>query len=178
MKMENQKAKKTWKQKLFHEFSEYLVNFIYMAIFFSAVVFYRRLVLAQHGIVVEDYFAGVIKAFVIAKVVMIGAFLRISRKFENKPLIIPSLYKAILFTIWVMLFDMLEMLIKGFIQSGLPADALTELKNQVNAVWFGAALMIFVSFIPFFAFKELSRVLGRKKIQDRFFKVNNEQENN
>ncbi|MCX6244158.1 MAG: hypothetical protein NTU98_05575 [Bacteroidetes bacterium] len=172
--MENQKPKRNWKQKLFREFSEYLVNFVYMAIFFSAVVLYRRLVLAQHGIIVEDYFAGVIKAAVIAKVVMIGAFLRISRKFEHKPLIIPALYKAVLFTIWVMVFDMLEVLIGGFIHSPVLADAYAALKDRVNVVWLGAVLVIFVSFIPFFAFKELSRVLGGDKVRDRFFKKQEE----
>jgi hypothetical protein len=168
--MENQIQKKTWKQKLIREFSEYLINFIYMAIFFSVIVLYRRLVLAQHGIVVEDYFVGVIKAAVIAKVVMIGAFLRISRKFENQPLAIPALYKALLFTIWVMLFDILECYIGGLIHTGTMSDAFAGLKTNINPVWFGASLVIFISFLPFFAFKELSRDLGRKEVQGRFFR--------
>jgi hypothetical protein len=79
-----------------------------MALFFSAVVLYRRLLPAEHGIILEDYFAGVLKALVIAKVVMIGAFLSISRKFEHKPLYLPVLYKVILFMLWVMLFDIIE----------------------------------------------------------------------
>lgn len=61
----------------------------------------------HYGIIGEDYFYGVVKAFVIVKVVMIGAFLRISRKFENKPLILPVLYKALLLTIMVMMFDVI-----------------------------------------------------------------------
>jgi hypothetical protein len=44
---------------------------------------------------------GVIKELVIAKVMMIGAFLDISKKFENKPLIIPVVYKTLLFVLWV-----------------------------------------------------------------------------
>ena len=98
--MDNQpKIKKSWKQKLLHEFTEYLINFTYMAIVFSAVILYRRLILAQYGVYLEDYFIGVLKAFIIAKVVMIGAFLGISRKFEHKPLIIPVFYKSVLFTL-------------------------------------------------------------------------------
>ena len=69
------KAKKNWKQRLLHEFTEYWINVVYMALFFSAVILYRRLLLAEHGIIMEDYFAGVLKALVIAKVIMIGSFI-------------------------------------------------------------------------------------------------------
>jgi len=168
--MENPEAKKNWKQRFFHEFTEYWINVIYMALFFGAVVLYRNLVLAQHGIFLEDYFAGVLKALVIAKVVMIGAFLRISRKYEHKPLIIPTIYKSILFTLWVMLFDIVEVYIRIFIKTPDFADAFSELKHHINPAWLGAALVICISFLPFFAMKELSRVMGAKKFRGLFFK--------
>lgn len=164
--IENQlKVKKNWKQKLFHEFTEYLVNFIYMAIIFSAIVLYRRLILAQHGIVVEDYFIGVVKAFIIAKVVMIGAFLGISRKFEHKALFIPILYKAFLFTIMVMLFDIVEEFIRALIRNQDIMISINELQNHVSVVWLSASLLIFFIFIPFFAVKELIRILGKDSVK-------------
>lgn len=159
------KIKKTWKQKLFHEFTEYLVNFIYMALIFSAVILYRRLILAQYGIIVEDYFIGVVKAFVIAKVVMIGAFLKISHKFESKPLLIPIVYKAFLFTIMVMLFDIVEEFIRGLIHYQDFLKSFEELQSHVSVVWLGASLLIFFIFIPFFAIKELIRVLGKDNVK-------------
>lgn len=168
--MENQKVKKNLKQRLFHEFTEYWINVIYMALFFSAVVLYRRLLLAQHGIIMEDYFAGVIKALVFAKVIMIGGFIRFSRKYEHLPLIIPTIYKAILFTIWVMLFDMIEIYIRAFIKTPDLAEAFNELKHHINLVWLGAAVVICISFLPFFAMKEISRVIGRDKFRALFFK--------
>ena len=164
--MENTtKTKKTWKEKLFQEFTEYLVNFIYMAIIFSAIILYRRLILAQHSIVVEDYFIGVIKAFVIAKVVMIGAFLGISHKFEQKPLFIPILYKAFLFTIMVMIFDIIEAFVRGLIHYQDVLKAIDDVQSHVSAVWLGASLLIFLTFIPFFALKELIRVLGKESVK-------------
>jgi hypothetical protein len=141
-----------------------------MALFFSAVIFYRRLVLAEHGIILDDYFMGVIKALVIAKVVMIGAFLRFSHKYEHKPLIIPTIFKAILFTLWVMLFDIVEVYVRIFIKTPDFADAFIELKQHINPAWLGAALVICISFLPFFAMKELSRVMGAKKFRGLFFK--------
>jgi len=166
--MGNGKVKKSWKQKFIHEFNEYWMNVLYMSLVFSAIILYRRLVLAHYEIYLDDYFSGVIKALVIAKVVMIGAFLRISRKFEHKPLIYPVLYKAILFTIWVMLFDIAEIYISSFIHNFSFTDSFFELKNRVSTVWLGGALLIFFSFIPFFAFKELVRVLGKEKVSELF----------
>jgi hypothetical protein len=163
-------VKKTWKQKLFHEFTEYWINVAYMAIIFSAVIFYRRLVLAHYDIYLDDYFSGVIKALVIAKVVMIGAFLSISRKFEHKPLIFPVIYKALLFTLWVMLFDIVEAYIRGFIHTPVFSEAFIELKGHITKVWLGGAMLIFFTFIPFFAFKELVRVMGNDKIKRLFFR--------
>jgi hypothetical protein len=168
--MEIREVKKTWKQKLLHEFTDYWVNVAYMTIIFSVIIFYRRLVLAQYDIYLDDYFSGVFKALVIAKVIMIGAFLRISRKFEQKPLVFPVIYKAILFTLWVMLFDIVELYIRGFIHNPVFFDALIELKSHLTKVWLGGALLIFFAFIPFFAFKELLRVLGNKKIKSLFFR--------
>jgi hypothetical protein len=170
--MDNQpKIKKSWKQKLFHEFTEYLVNFIYMAIIFSAIILYRRLVLAQHGIIVEDYFIGVVKAFIIAKVVMIGAFMGISHKFEHYPLVIPILYKAFLFTIMVMLFDIVEEFIRGLLHNQDFLKATNELQSYINVVWLGASLLIFFIFIPFFAVKELIRVFGVKNVKALLFET-------
>jgi hypothetical protein len=168
--MKNHEVKKSWKQRFLDEFTEYWANVIYMALAFSAIIFYRRLVLAHYEIYLDDYFSGVVKALVIAKVVMIGAFLSISRRFEHKPLIYPVLYKAILFTIWVMLFDIAEIYISSFIHNLSFAESYFELRTRVTTVWLGGALLIFFSFIPFFAFKELVRVLGSDKVKELFLR--------
>jgi len=171
--MENQKEKKSFKRKFFSEFTEHLYNFAYMAIIFSAIILYRRLVLAHYDIFVEDYFHGVIKAFVIAKVVMVAAFLNISKKLENKPLIVPVLYKSLLFTLCVMVFDIFEIYIKAFIHNPNLTDAFIELKGHLNLIWLGGAMLIFFIFIPFFAFKELIRVMGKDKIRELFIEKPN-----
>lgn len=167
-----EKEKKSLKQRLLNEFGEYFMNFIYMALFFSAVIFYRRHILAQYDIVLNDYFFGVIKALVIAKVVMIGAFLRISHKFEDKALIVPIIYKSLLFVVWVMLFDIAEVFIVGLINNPNISEVYFEIKERVSMVWLASIILIFLSFIPFFAFKELARLIGKEKIKNLFFKKN------
>ena len=102
------------------------------------------------------------------------AFLRISRKYEHKPLIIPTIYKAVLFTIWVMVFDIIEIYIKAFIKTPDLAEAFKGLLHHINPAWFGAAVVICISFLPFFAMKELSRVMGADNFRGMFFKNRSE----
>jgi len=168
--MKNQKVKKNWKDKLKYEFIEYWINVAYLAIFFSVFVLYRRLILAHYEVYLDDYFMGVIKALVFAKVIMIGSVLRIGKGFENKPLIIPVFYKSFMFTIFLTIFDIVEVFIRELIRLESFSVATDELVNHFNNIWMGGVLVVFICFIPFFAIKELSRALGPEKIQDLFFK--------
>jgi hypothetical protein len=49
-------------------------------------------------------------------------------------------------------------------------EAFNELKIELTNIWLGGALLVFLSFIPFFAFKELVRVLGKEKVGELFLK--------
>jgi hypothetical protein len=169
--MEAQKKKKTFKQKLFHEFSEYGINVIYLTLFFGAFAIARRLTLAHFGIYVDDYFIALIKALVIGKVIMITAFLNISKKFEGKPLMMPVLYKVIFFVLFVIAFDVVEGLIKGWINSGSFSGGVDALiHHHFSRMWLGGLLMVTLAFIPFFMLKELSRIMGHEKFRNLFFR--------
>lgn len=167
--MEVHTEKKTFKQKLIHELSEYLINVIYLTLFFGAYFVARRLTLSYYGIHVDDYFTAPIKALIIGKVIMIGSLFSLSRKYENKPLIIPVLYKMVIFLAFCVLFDLLEDFIKGWINTGSAGSAYSELvHNHFSKVWLAGMVMLAVSFIPFFMLKELGRIIGHEKFRDLF----------
>jgi len=169
--MADQIEKNMLKQKLLHEFSEYFINVVYLTMFFGAFATARRLTLVHYDIYIDDYFVGIIKALIIGKVIMIGSFMRISHKYENKPLLIPVFYKTILFGICVIIFDVIEVLIKETIKLQSLSDAYQFLiLEHFSKIWLGGVIIIFVSFIPFFALKELSRVIGQKKFRDMLLK--------
>jgi lauroyl/myristoyl acyltransferase len=44
--------------------------------------------------------------------------------------------------------------------------------------WFAGMLVVFAAFIPFFAIRELGRVLGRGKISELFFRKGTETKTN
>ncbi len=89
------------KEKVVHEVHEYWVNFVYLAAVFCAFTLYRRLILEKYLVVYLHYGIALIEALVLAKIILLGEAARLGRKHEDKPLIVPALYKTIVFGIWV-----------------------------------------------------------------------------
>ena len=156
--------KKGWKQKILHEMKSYWLLVLYMAIFFGVFTTYRRLLLAHYGISYEDYGIAVIRALVLAKVVLVAETLRLGRGYEEKPLIVPTLYKTFLFTVCVAVFDIAEGLVRGFMGGLGSKGAVDDIVSRFNYEWLSRALVIFFAFIPLFAVRELRRVLGEGAI--------------
>jgi hypothetical protein len=148
---------------------EYWLITLYLAMLFAVFTIYRRLLLAHYRISYEEYGFSVIKALILAKVVLVAEKLRLGRGFEDKPLVVPTLYKALLFTMCVALFGVVESMLRSLIHGrGLPG-AVEELMSQYTYEWLALALVVFFTFIPFFAVRELSWVLGAGKISQLFF---------
>jgi hypothetical protein len=169
--MNSTNEKKTsWMQKILHEMIEYWLIFIYLALFFAVFTIYRRLILAQYQISYQDYGIALIKALVIAKVVLVAQAFRLGRGLEDKSLIFPTVYKTFLFTAIVALFNVIESLIRSLLHGTGPRGAVNELMSRYNYEWSANALLVFFAFIPFFAVRELGRVLGVGTIGKLFFR--------
>jgi len=158
------------KKKIVHEVTEYWINVCYLTLVFAAFTQYRRFLLAAHDITYTNYGFAVIEALVLAKVIMIGEVARLGRGLERKPLIYPTLYKTVVFTLFVGVFTLIEHGIKGLwkgegFTSGI-ADFLGKGFNEILA----NSIIVFIAFIPFFGIKELGRVLGEDKIRALFFR--------
>ncbi|HXY54743.1 MAG TPA: hypothetical protein VEM40_08745 [Nitrospirota bacterium] len=164
------KNKVGWKQKLLHEIIEYWINFVYLAVFFGVMITYRRLILKEYEISYLNYGIAVIEAAILAKIIIIGDVMRLGRKYEDKPLIIPTIHKTIIFGILVIGFKIIEHLVRGLIHGKGLAGGLQDLLSKGRDELLAYALVLFSAFIPFFAMKELGRVLGEGKMRALFFR--------
>lgn len=158
------------KEKIFKEMIEYWINFFYLTLMFAAFIQYRRLILAAHDITYTNYWVAVIEAAILAKVIMIGDMFRLGRELEEKPLIYSTLYKSVVFTLFFGAFTIIEHVIKGLWQGKGIMGGLVDFLGKGSHELLAGCLVIFVAFIPFFAFKELERVLGVAKIRALFFR--------
>jgi hypothetical protein len=163
-------AKENWKQKFAHEFVQYWVDVIYLGIFFGAFAWYRRLVLAEYGISYLNYGTAIIEALILAKVILIGEAMGLGRGDKNKPLIYPTLRKAVVFSIFVGIFAIIEHMIGGILHGKGVAGGLALLWHEGKFELLARCLVTFCAFIPFFAFRELEMTLGVGRFRRLFFR--------
>lgn len=157
------------KERAIEELKVFWITAFYLWLFFGSFTVYRRLIVAELGGAYLHHGIAVIEALIIAKVVIVGRMFGLSRRFEDKPLIVPVLYKSILFGIFVMLFGVVEHVIEGWIHRQGLLGGLREIGELgTDEIW-ARALMLIVAFVPFFAFCELGRVLGMHKLGASFF---------
>ncbi len=169
--MDVAKEKSTWKQKLKREFVRYWINVAYLSATFGIFAWYRRLILAQHEIVYLRYGVAIFEAMVLAKVIMIGEVLGLSREFfKEKALIYPTLFKSLLYTLFVGIFVVIEATITGMFKGQGLAGWINEMRDEGKFEFLAHCLMVFFVFIPFFAFRELGRMLGISRLSRLFFR--------
>jgi hypothetical protein len=162
--------KQVMKEKFLHEMTEYLINVCYLAVVFAAFTQYQRLILAAHDITYTNYGVAVIEALILGKVIMIGSVFRLGRGLEHKPLVYPTLYKTVIFILFVGAFKFIEHLIKVLWHGEAFTVELFTLSEQGFNELLANSLVVFVALLPFFALKELGRVFGDEKIGRLFFR--------
>jgi hypothetical protein len=170
----DEKKKKSFKEKFKEEFIEYWINVLYLSIYFGIFITYKRLILAQYDIDFKEYGSALISALILGKVVSIIGLTKIGRKTSEGNLALLTAYKTFAFTLCIMFFNVLEKFIVGFYKTSTFDGALNNISHELlNYEYPAGLLIIFSSFIPYFAIKELSNVVGHKKVIDLFFKGKN-----
>ena len=164
------------KEKLIHEVKEFLAIFVYLALFFGAFTTYRLLVLKEMGISYFPYGLVLIKALVLAKVILLGQYAKVGKIFDDRPLIIPTLYKVGLFTLFALVFEVLEHAVGGLVHGKGLMGGLQELLDDGWVKFLSRTLLVMWAFIPFFAFTETGRVLGEGKLSELFLRRRTEKE--
>jgi len=155
------------KQKAVHEFWVFIGISLYLAFFFCAVVTNRTILQRDFHDAYLNYGIALINAFVVAKAILIGEYAHLGKKHEAKPLLLSSVYKPFLFSLLVFGFHIVEEVIKQVIHGRDLAGAFRD--TRIDDL-LSRGLIIFCTFVPFFAFRELQRVLGEDSFLNLFFR--------
>ena len=150
--------------------------FVYLALVFGAFTTYRLLVLKGMGIAYFPYGLVLIKALVFAKVILLGQYAKVGRTFDDWPLIVPTLYKTALFTLLLLVFEVLEHAIGGLRHGKGLMGGLQELLDAGWVELLTRTLLVIFAFVPFFAITETGRVLGEGKLSELFLHRRTEKE--
>ena len=114
-----------------------------------------------------DYKIGFafINALILGKVILIGDDLRIGRYFEDKRLVYSILFKSAVFAVLLICFDIVEDLVMGMVHGKTLAQSMPEvLRSGFQGEVLISGLIMFLVLIPFFAYMEIRRVLGKEQL--------------
>jgi hypothetical protein len=154
------------KQKVKHELREMFELAAYLAFFFISLAVYDLLLLRQYTADSWNFGFALINALVITKVIMIGEYAKVGRRYEKRPLLVSAVWKAFIFGLLVYAFHIVEEAIKRLIH-GAPA---TTIPREIHFDQLaGRSIVIFCIFVPLFAFRELQRVMGEDEFRTLLF---------
>ena len=159
----------TLKQIAYQQLKEFLVIALYLWVVFGLFVMYKSAVLAEQHIVFAYHGFAIINALALAKVMLTAKDLHLGEKFDEAPLIYPTLLKSALFTVVLACFKLLEEAVVGFYRQ---ESFHQRIANLGGGTWKGIltlTVLLFVVLIPFVGFGELQRVLGEGKLAQIFF---------
>lgn len=155
------------REKAVAEARAFFVVFIYVWFLLAIFGLHKWIVLSDANIVPHQGMA-VVKAVAFAKIMFVAEKMRLGERFAEKPLIWPVLLKSAIFAALLIVMDILE---QAFIHRFWPGAGANsgdvDLGNLQTTLVIG--VVTFAALIPFFALRELSRVLGEAQLYELFF---------
>jgi hypothetical protein len=135
--------------------------FIYLFIVFGLLSLHAWVVLSAQNISYRFYGIALINALVLSKVILLAEGFKFADRFKNLPLAYPVAYKAMAFTALLFVAYVVEEVLVGLWHGKSLAESVPAIGGGTIAGWLAVALIMCVSLVPFFAFREMTRAIGR-----------------
>jgi|SRR5271169_1620105 len=147
--------------------------FLYLWLVFGLLAIHQSIILSQYQIDYQSHGLAVINALVFAKIMLIAEDLRLGDRFNDKPLIYPVLYKSLLFAIALICFHIVEHVLIGMWHGQKVAESLSEIGANKLRGMVSISVIATVALLPYFALRQLSRVIGKDNFWSLFFRRRN-----
>jgi hypothetical protein len=161
--------KRSLKQRTSHEAKRLVAMFLYLWVLFGLFALHESIVLAKHDIDYSAYGFAVINAWLLAKVMLVAEDLRLAHRFEDRPLIYPIIYRSMVFAVVFIGFDIVEHVLLGWWRGKTIVESFPAIGGGTLTGILSVAAIISVALMPFFAFRELGRVIGEGELRALLF---------
>jgi len=159
------KPEASLKTRLYDELRRFLMIFAYLWLVFLVFLVHEWIVLADHHIGFRFYGLAAINALVLSKIMLIAEGLGFAERFENKPLIVPIIYKSALFSLLLVTTYFLEEILIGQFHGKGVAESLPALGGGGVAGTLSVTVLLCIALVPFFAFREIARTVGEAEFR-------------
>jgi hypothetical protein len=152
------------KQRAKHAFKEFVVMFLYLWVTFGLFALHQAILMAEQGHHFRLQGFAIINALVLAKVMLIAEDLHLARGRQDSRPILVILNKSLAFGLLFIIFHILESIIVGVVSGKTIAASFPELGGGSLQGIVSLGIIISVSLMPFFAFREVSRAMGEDRL--------------
>ena len=156
--------KRTLRVKLVEEFENLLTIVAYLWVLLAVLQLHKAMVLAGHGIS-YSYSAGMVfalvNAVVLSKFMMTAEALHAGERWQSKPLLYSTLFRAAVIAMILVACHVLEELLVAIWHS----ESVSTIPDAKLVEILSLGLIAFVALIPLCAFRELQRVIGKNELK-------------
>lgn len=156
--------------KAIDEFKRLVAIVLYLWVIFGLYVLDETLILTKQHIDFSAHGFAIINAFILAKVLLVAEDLGFGARFKDRPLVYPILYKALAFSVLFIVFHIGESLLIGVWHGKSAIESIPQIGGGTLKGFLCVIGIMFVSLIPFFAFREIGRVIGEDELWTLIFK--------
>jgi hypothetical protein len=160
----SKEAKRDWKQRLLEELRTLSITVIYLWALFGVLILHRAMVLSDYHIDAPQKLGfALVNALIIAKFMLIAeAFHAGERTAARKPLWYSILFKSAFFSVILVVCHIVEEALVQMWHGKSTAEILDRMTvSEIPSL----GIIMFVILIPFFATKEIIRVLGKDEFK-------------
>lgn len=159
------------KKKIIHEARLFFIYTLFLFILFSIFNTYERLLIQNYDVDSQiKYGYGLVEAIILAKVILIGQAMELGKKYHDHALIVPIIYKTIIFSLLLFALAVIEHIVLGLWSGNSIAQIYEVVLHKKMNLILAKCFILIIIFVQFFTMTELSRALGEKKLFNLFFK--------
>jgi uncharacterized protein DUF4339 len=157
--------KRSLKVRLLEESRKFFVIVAYLWLVFFVLFVHEWLVLAGHNIGFRFYGLATLNALILGKIMLIAENMRFTKRFDNRPLIVPIAYKSIVFAVLLLAAYIVEEIGVGMFHGKTAAESFPVIGAGGPAALICVIAIMAAALAPFFAFREIARVVGEAEFR-------------
>ena len=163
-------AKATLHQRAMRELKELVFVSLYLYITLGSVILLKTAVLHTEGIAFTPWGVAIVKAVVLAKFILLGNAMKLGvRTTTSRPLIWPTMEKAFIYLILLIVLTTLEEAVVGLFHHQSISASLGELFGARLQETIAGFLIMLLILLPLSAFTVLDQAFGEGRLARMFF---------
>ena len=152
-----------------HTFRQYAIIFVYLFVCFGAITLHKTAVLHDVGISYAPWGFAVVKAFILGKFMLIGHEIRLGERFNNRPLIYPTLYRSFVFLVFLLVLSAVEEAIAGALHGQTVVASISAVVGTRFFEILSSSFLMLLALLPYFAIRQLADTIGKGQLARLFF---------